>query len=324
MNDKYNNILDAIGNTPLIKLNNISRDLKASIYVKLEFLNPGGSVKDRIALYMIEKAEREGKIKPGDTIIENSSGNTAMGLAIVCRHKGYKLVVVVRDTTSKEKVKMLEVMGVEVIKANTKLPPEHSESYNNYAQNLAKDNPRLYYIDQHNNLDNNETHYKTTGPEIWEQMNGKVDYLIGAIGTGGTMTGTGRFLKEKNPNVKIIGLDPIGSVFYNYFKYKELIKPSKYLIEGMGDEFLIKTALLDELDDMYQVDEKKAFGWTKKLAFEEGILVGGSSGANIWGAVKLAKDIDREANIVTILCDSGYKYFSSIYNDDWWAENNLL
>ena len=324
MNDKYNNILDAIGNTPLIKLNNISRDLKASIYVKLEFLNPGGSVKDRIALYMIEKAEREGKIKPGDTIIENSSGNTAMGLAIVCRHKGYKLVVVVRDTTSKEKVKMLEVMGVEVIKANTKLPPEHSESYNNYAQNLAKDNPRLYYIDQHNNLENNETHYKTTGPEIWEQMNGKVDYLIGAIGTGGTMTGTGRFLKEKNPNVKIIGLDPIGSVFYNYFKYKELIKPSKYLIEGMGDEFLIKTALLDELDDMYQVDEKKAFGWTKKLAFEEGILVGGSSGANIWGAVKLAKDIDREANIVTILCDSGYKYFSSIYNDDWWAENNLL
>ena len=324
MNDKYNNILDAIGNTPLIKLNNISRDLKASIYVKLEFLNPGGSVKDRIALYMIEKAEREGKIKPGDTIIENSSGNTAMGLAIVCRHKGYKLVVVVRDTTSKEKVKMLEVMGVEVIKANTKLPPEHSESYNNYAQNLAKDNPRLYYIDQHNNLDNNETHYKTTGPEIWEQMKGKVDYLIGAIGTGGTMTGTGRFLKEKNPNVKIIGLDPIGSVFYNYFKYKELIKPSKYLIEGMGDEFLIKTALLDELDDMYQVDEKKAFGWTKKLAFEEGILVGGSSGANIWGAVKLAKEIDRKANIVTILCDSGYKYFSSIYNDDWWAENNLL
>lgn len=324
MSVKYNNILDAVGNTPLIKLNNISNGLKASIYVKLEFLNPGGSVKDRIALYMVEKAEREGKIKPGDTIIENSSGNTAMGLAIVCRHKGYKLIVVVRDTTSKEKVKMLEVMGVEVIKASTKLPPEHPESYNNYAQNLTKNNPSLYYIDQHNNLDNNEAHYKTTGPEIWQQMNGKVDYLIGAIGTGGTMTGTGRYLKEKNPNIKVIGLDPIGSVFYNYFKYRELIKPSKYLIEGMGDEFLIKTALLDELDDMYQVDEKKAFGWTKKLAFEEGILAGGSSGANIWGAVKLAKEIDREENIVTVLCDSGYKYFSSIYNDDWWIENNLL
>ena len=324
MTKKYNNILDAIGNTPLIKLNNITKGLKASIYVKLEFLNPGGSVKDRIALYMIEKAEREGKIKPGDTILENSSGNTAMGLAIVCRHKGYNLKVVVRDTTSKEKVKMLEVMGVDVIKADTKLPPEHPESYNNYALNLAKNDPNLYYIDQHNNLDNNETHYKTTGPEIWEQLDGKVDYLIGAVGTGGTMTGTGKFLREKNPNVKVIGLDPIGSVFYNYFKYKEMVKPEKYLIEGMGDEFLIKTAQLDELDDMYQVEEKKAFGWTKKLAFEEGILVGGSSGANIWGAVKLAKEIDREANIVTILCDSGYKYFSSIYNDDWWVKNNLL
>jgi cystathionine beta-synthase len=324
MTGNYNNILDAIGNTPLIKLHNITKGLKASIYVKLEFMNPGGSVKDRIALYMVEKAEREGKIKPGDTILENSSGNTAMGLAIVCRHKGYNLKVVVRDTTSKEKVKMLEVMGVDVVKADTTLSPDHPESYNNYALTLAKKDPGLYYIDQHNNLDNNEAHYKTTGPEIWEQLDGKVDFLIGAVGTGGTMTGTGKFLREKNPNVKVIGLDPIGSVFYNYFKYKEMIKPSKYLIEGMGDEFLIKTALLDELDDMYQVEEKKAFGWTKKLAFEEGILVGGSSGANIWGAVKLAKEIDREANIVTILCDSGYKYFSSIYNDDWWVKNNLL
>lgn len=318
---KYNNILDAIGNTPLVKLNHITSGLKANVYAKLEFTNPGGSIKDRIALYMIEKAEREGKIKPGDTILENSSGNTAMGLAIVCRHKGYKLKIVIRDSTSKEKIKMLEVLGVDVIKANTSLPPEHPESYNNLAVNLCASDPSLYYIDQHNNLDNNETHYKMTGPEIWEQLNGKVDYLIGGIGTGGTITGAGKFLKEMNPNLKIIGIDPVGSIFYDFFKRKEIVKSQKYFLEGIGDEFLIKTAQLELLDDMYQVDEKKAFGWTKKFAFEEGIIVGGSSGANIWGAVKLAKEIDCEANIVTILCDSGYKYFSTIYNDSWMAEH---
>lgn len=322
--EKYNNILDAIGNTPLVKLNNITKGLKANIYAKLEFLNPGGSIKDRIALYMIEKAEREKKIKPGDTIIENSSGNTAMGLAIVCRHKGYKLKIVIRDTTSKEKIKMLEVLGVDVIKVDASLPPEHPESYNNYALNLVKKHPDWYYIDQHNNLDNNEAHYYTTGQEIWEQTEGKIDYLIGAIGTGGTITGAGKFLKEKNPNIKVIGIDPVGSIFYNYFKEKKLVKPSRYLIEGMGDEFLIKTAQLDLLDDMYQIEDKKAFGWTKKLAYEEGILVGGSSGANIWGAVKLAKEIDKEANIVTIFSDSGYKYFSTIYNDDWLTKNSLI
>ncbi len=319
----YNNILEAIGRTPIVKLGNISKGLKANIYAKLEFMNPGGSVKDRIAKYMIEKAEREGKIKPGDTIIENSSGNTAMGLAIVCRQKGYKLKIVIRDTTSKEKIKMLEILGVDVIKVDASLPPEHPESYNNYAYNLAKNDPSIYYIDQHNNLDNNEAHYMTTGPEIWEQMEGEIDYLIGAIGTGGTITGAGKFLKEKKSDIKVIGIDPLGSIFYEYFKNKKLVKPSKYLLEGMGDEFLIKTAQLDLLDDMYQIDDKKAFGWTKKLAYEEGIIAGGSSGANVWGAVKLAKEIDREANIVTIINDSGYKYFSTIYNDDWLKANNL-
>lgn len=320
---KYNSILDAIGHTPLVRLNHITRGLKAGIYAKLEFMNPGGSIKDRIALYMIDKAEREGKIQPGDTILENSSGNTAMGLALVCRHKGYKLKIVIRDTTSKEKIKMLEVLGVDVIKVQASLPPEHPESYNHYAARLAASDPKLYYIDQHNNLDNNETHYRTTGPEIWDQMEGKVDYLIGGIGTGGTITGAGKFLREKNPQVKVIGIDPVGSIFYQYFKTQEIVKASRYLVEGMGDEFLIKTAQLEFLDDMFQVTDKKAIGWAKKLAFEEGILAGGSSGANIWGAVKLAREIDREANIVTILCDSGYKYFSTIYNDDWITRNHL-
>lgn len=324
MRTKTNNLLDSIGNTPLVRLDNISKGLKAKIWAKLEFMNPGGSLKDRIALYMVEKAEREGKIKPGDTIIENSSGNTAMGLAIVARQKGYKLKIVIRDTTSKEKIKMLQVLGVDVILVDASLPPENPKSYNNYAKNLADEHPDYYYIDQHNNLDNNESHYKTTGPEIWEQMDGKIDYVVAGVGTGGTLCGMGKFLKEKNPDIKLIGVDPMGSVFYNYFKEKKLITPYRYKIEGIGDEFLIKTAQLELLDDMYQIDDKTAFQWTKKLANEEGILSGGSSGANVWASVKLAKEIDREANIVTLICDSGYKYFSTIYNDEWLKENDLL
>jgi len=323
-NYRYENLLDAIGKTPIVKLGNISKNMKANIYAKLEFMNPGGSIKDRIAKYMIEKAENDGKIKPGDTIIENSSGNTAFGLAIVCRQKGYKLKIVIRNTTSTEKIKMLEVLGVDVIKVDASLPPDHPESYNNYALNLVKNDPTIFYIDQHNNLDNNEAHYMSTGPEIWEQMEGKIDYFISAVGTGGTLCGAGKYLKEKNPEIKLIGLDPVGSIFYDWFKCKKMIKPAHYLIEGMGDEFLIKTAQLEFLDDMMQIEDKKAFGWSKKLAFEEGILSGGSTGANICGAVRLAKEIDREANIVTIICDSGYKYFSSIYNDDWLDQHGLI
>ncbi|MHB8871499.1 MAG: PLP-dependent cysteine synthase family protein [Candidatus Doudnabacteria bacterium] len=323
-NNCYESVLDAIGRTPIIKLGNISKGLKATIWAKLEFMNPGGSVKDRIAKYMIEKAEREGKIKPGTTIIENSSGNTAMGLAIVCRQKEYKLKIVIRNTTSPEKIKMLEVLGVDVLKVDASLPPENPESYNNFAKNLAENNPDLFYIDQHNNLDNNESHYATTGPEIWEEMNGKVDYFVQGVGTGGTLFGAGKFLKEKNPAVKLIGIDPVGSIFYDWFKNKKMIKPSRYLIEGIGDEFLIKTAQLEMMDDMLKIEDKTAIEWTKILAREEGILAGGSSGANIWGAVQIAKQIDKEANIVTLICDSGYKYFSSIYNDEWLVKNNLV
>jgi len=323
-NNCYESVLEAIGKTPIVKLGNISKGLKATIWAKLEFTNPGGSVKDRIAKYMIEKAEREGKLKLGDTIIENSSGNTAMGLAIVCRQKGYKLKIIIRDTTSPEKIKMLEVLGVDVIKVDASLPPENPGSYNNYAKNLAENNPNLFYIDQHNNLDNNESHYASTGPEIWEQMNGKVDYFVQGVGTGGTLFGAGKYFKEKNPDVKLIGIDPVGSIFYDWFKHKKIIKASRYLIEGIGDEFLIKTAQLEMMDDMLKVEDKTAIEWTKKLALEEGIIAGGSSGANIWGAVQVAKEINKEANIITLICDSGYKYFSSIYNDEWLIKNNLV
>jgi cystathionine beta-synthase len=323
-NDCYESILDAVGKTPIVKLGNISKGLKATIWAKLEFMNPGGSVKDRIAKYMIEKAEREDKLKPGDTVIENSSGNTAMGLAIVCRQKDYKLKIVIRDTTSSEKIKMLEILGVDVIKVDASLSPENPESYNNYAKNLAENNSNLFYIDQHNNLDNNEAHYFSTGPEIWEQMKGKVDYFVQGVGTGGTLFGAGKFLKEKNPDIKLIGIDPVGSIFYDWYKHKKRINASRYLIEGIGDEFLIKTAQLEMMDDMLKVEDKTAIEWTKKLALEEGIIAGGSSGANIWGAVETAKQINKKANIVTLICDSGYKYFSSIYNDEWLTKNGLV
>jgi len=312
-NSKCDNLLDAIGNTPLVKMNHIGNGLKASIWAKLEFANPGGSVKDRIARYMIEKAEKEGRLKPGETIIENSSGNTAMGLAIVAIQKGYKCKIVIRDTTTPEKIRMLQHLGVETILVDTDLPPEDECSYNNYAKNLARRDHTLYYIDQHNNLENNEAHYYTTGPEIWQQMNGKIDYLIGGIGTGGTIMGAGKYLKEMDPKIKVIGIDAKGSVFYDYFKHGKLVKAHRYLLEGVGDEFIIKTFQKEYLDDMIRIDDDTAFKWTRRMAAKEGIIAGGSSGGNIYGAVKLAREIDREANIVTIFPDSGYKYMSTLY-----------
>ncbi len=307
-------LLDAIGNTPLIRLSKITKDVKAQIWAKLEFMNPGGSVKDRIAKYMIEKAQRQGKLRPGDTIIENSSGNTAMGLAIVSLLKGYKCKIVIRDTTSIEKIKMLRHLGAETILVNADIPPEEENSYNNYAKKLAETYPDYHYIDQHNNLDNNEAHYKTTGPEIWRQTNGRIDYLIAGIGTGGTLCGAGRYLKEQNPAIKIIGVDPVGSVFYDYFKHKKRVSPRRYKLEGLGDEFLLPTVQFDYLDDIIRIDDETAFEYTRKLARTEGIISGGSSGAAIYGALKLAEKVNEEATIVTIFPDSGYKYFSTIFS----------
>lgn len=318
------NLLETIGNTPLVELKNVTKNIKANVFSKLEFMNPGGSIKDRIAKYMVEKAEAEGRLKPGDTIIENSSGNTAMGLAIVAQQKGYKLKIVIRDTTSKEKLQMLEVLGVDVIKVDASIPPEEKYSYNNLAKSLAENDKTLFYIDQHNNLDNNETYYKTLGPEIWKQTKGNIDYLVAGIGTGGSLCGAGKYLKEKKTEIKIIGIDPVGSVFHDYFKTGKLVESKRYLIEGIGDEFLIKTAQLEYLDDIIQVSDKKALGWTKKLAYEEGIIAGGSSGANIYGALKLASELDEEVNIVTLFPDSGYKYLSTIYSNKWMKKNNLL
>jgi len=320
----YKDILDGIGNTPLIKLNRITKGLKPDIFAKLEYVNPMGSIKDRIAKFMIEKAEKEGRIRPGDTIVDNSSGNTALALAMVCALKGYKLKIVVRDTLSSEKIKFLKALNVEIVMIDSTIPPESPDSYNNIAPRIAQETPNGYYFNQHNNRENNETHYKTTGPEIWEQMEGKISYLIAGIGTGGTICGTAKFLKEKDPRIKVIGVDPAGSVFFDHFHSKKLVKPSPYLLEGLGDEFLIGCVDFNFIDDIYQIKDKDAFLMTRELADKEAILAGGSSGAAIWATLKLAREIERSARIVTIFADSANRYLSTIYNDEWLKEKGLL
>ncbi len=307
----------------MVRLNQVARDIQGEVFAKLEFLNPMGSSKDRIARYMIEKAEKEGKIKKGDLIIENSSGNTAMGLALIAIQKGYRLKVVVRDRISREKLDQLKALGVEIHMVDSTLPPESPDSYNNITPRLARETPNCFFPDQHNNRNNNEAHYLGTGPEIWEQMEGRIDYFVAGIGTGGTIGGTARFLKEKDPKIRVVAVDPVGSVFYEYFHHKRMVKPGPYLIEGLGDEFLIRCADFSVIDDMLQVTDREAFRAARELALREGILAGGSSGAALWGVRQLAKKIDRPARIVTVFPDGASRYLSTIYNDEWLEEKGL-
>jgi cystathionine beta-synthase len=310
-------LLDAIGNTPLVSLGRITAGLSSEIFAKLEFLNPMGSSKDRIAKYMIEAAEKDGRIHHGELILENSSGNTAMGLALIAIQKGYRLKVVVRDSISKEKLDQLLALGVEVIKADTSLSPEHPDSYNQITPRLARETPGCYFPDQHTNLENNAAHYHGTGPEIWEQMEGRIDYFVAGAGTGGTIGGVGRFLKEQDPRIRVISVDPCGSVFHDHFHGCQAPRSHPYRIEGIGDEFPIPTMEFELIDDIFQVSDGEAFRHARRLAREEGLLVGGSSGAAIWATLKLAHSLDRPARIVTIFPDGASRYLSTIFNDDW-------
>ncbi len=314
------NILEGIGNTPLVKLNHFSKDSQAEIFAKLEFLNPMGSIKDRVAHHMVAKAEKDGRLSPGATIIDNSSGNTALALAMVCAIKRYKLKMVVRDNLSSEKIKFLKALNVGLVFVDHALPPESPKSYNNITPLIVEQTPNSYYFDQHNNRDNSEAHYLSTGPEIWEQMEGKIDYFVAGMGTGGTISGVARYLKEKEPNIKIIGVDPQGSVFYDYFHSQTLITPSPYLLEGLGDEFLIKCVDFSLIDEIYQITDMDAFHMTRQLAFKEAVFAGGSSGAVLWACMQLAEKIDGRARIVTIFADAATRYLSTIYNDEWLLE----
>jgi len=308
----------------MVRLRRTLGESKCEAFAKIEFMNPMGSVKDRIARFMVEKALRDGALHSGDVVVENSSGNTAMGLAMMAVLQDLRCKMVVRRQTSPEKLDCLRAMGVDLVLVDGALPPDHPESYNQKARQVVAATPRAYFTDQHNNRSNSEAHYRTTGPEIWRQMNGRIDYIVAGMGTGGTLCGVTRYLKEQDPAIKAIAVDPVGSVFYDYFKTGRPGKPRSGLLEGLGDEEIIGCPEFELIDDMFQVSDREAFLAARELARREAILAGGSSGAALWGVRKLASQIDRPARIVTIFPDSGSRYLSTLYNDDWMRRQGFL
>lgn len=320
----HHNVLETIGNTPLVKLKAIAKSAKPTIWAKLEYFNPTGSVKDRMALYMIEDAEIRGLLKPGGTIVENSSGNTGAALAMIASVKGYKCIITMPDKMSDEKKNLMTALGAEVIVTPTDVPADSPESYYSVAKRIAAETPDSYYPDQYNNPKNIEAHYYTTGPEIWQQTGGEIDVLVAGIGTGGTLSGAGRYLKEKNPEIKVIAVDPEGSVFYDYFKTGKLPEPHVYKVEGIGEDYLVKAVDFKLIDDIIQVNDRESFLMARRLAKEEGIFAGGSSGSAVWAAVKIAEKIEEMKNIVVIIPDSGSRYLSKMYNDEWMKINGFF
>ena len=321
---KYNNILDVVGRTPLVRLNRINQGLKPTIYVKVEYLNPGGSVKDRIAINMIDEAEKRGDLKPGGTIIEGTSGNTGMGLALVAAVRGYKVIFTTTDKQSKEKVDLLKALGAEVIVCPTAVEPDDPRSYYSIAKKLASEIPNSYYPNQYDNADNPTTHYHTTGPEIWDDTEGKITHFVAGMGTGGTLSGTGRYLKDQNPDIKVIGVDPIGSLYHEYFHKGTVGKAHTYVVEGIGEDIFPTTMHFDVMDDCLQVTDRDCFLVARRLARQEGIFSGGSAGAAIWGGLEVAKHLNEDDLMVILVPDTGRQYMSKVFNDEWMRDNQYL
>jgi cystathionine beta-synthase len=321
------NVLDTIGWTPLIRLNAVTRGIRTPVYAKAEFFNPGGSVKDRIAMPIIEKAEREGKLKPGGTIVEGTSGNTGTALAIAAALRGYKCVFTMPDKMSQEKVRLLKAFGAEVIITPTAVPPDHPDSYVMMAKRIAKETPNAILADQFYNDANPQAHYDLTGPELWEQSEGRITHFVAAAGTGGTITGVGRYLKEKNPKIRIIAGDPVGSILASYWRSdgKEVREGVPYKIEGIGQDKIPGTLDMTVIDDFETVSDKQSFAMARRLTREEGLFVGGSSGLIAHVALRVAREVnDPNAFVVTVLCDTGERYLSKLYNDEWMRENQML
>ena len=324
---KYaNNILETIGNTPLIKLNTITSEVDALVLAKVESFNPGNSVKDRMAVKMIEDAESDGRLKSGGTIVEGTSGNTGMGLALAAIVKGYKLICISTDKQSKEKFDLLRAVGSDVIVCPTNVPAEDPRSYYSTAARIAKETPNSWHVNQYDNPSNTQAHYEGTGPEIWEQTNGKITHFVVGVGTGGTISGVGKFLKEKNPKIKIWGIDTYGSVFKKYhetgvFDQNEIYP---YITEGIGEDILPKNVDFSIIDKFEKVTDKDAAVYTRMLAKQEGILAGNSCGAAIKGLLQLKNKFTKDDVVVVLLHDSGTRYLGKIYNDDWMKEQEFL
>jgi len=317
-------ILSAIGNTPLVKLNKILEENSANVFAKCEFMNPTGSIKDRMALHIIEEAEKSGKIKPGGTIVENTSGNTGLGVAMVAAVKGYRCVFTMPDKMSTEKVNMLKAYGAEVVITPTDVPADSPEHYVETAKRIARERPGSFYVNQYHNQLNIDAHYHSTGKEIWEQTEGKIDIFVAGIGTGGTISGVGRYLKERNPDIRIVGVDPIGSVFFNYFYTKQMPTPHVYKVEGIGEDLLCEAVDFSVIDEIRQVNDKQSFLMARKLIRQEGFFCGGSSGSSMHIAAEVAKEVGPGKTIVAVLTDSASRYITKYLSDSWMQDNGFL
>ncbi len=321
----YDSVLATIGWTPLIRLSRIGAGLRTPIYGKAEYANPGGSVKDRIGLRIIEDAERRGELRPGGVIVEGTSGNTGVGLAVAAAIKGYRCIFTMPDKMSQEKVRLLKAYGAEVVITPTAVPPDHPDNYVNKAKQIVKETPGAILANQFYNQVNPQAHYETTGPEIWTQTEGRVTHFVAGAGTGGTVSGTGKYLKEKNPRVRIIAGDPQGSLYTGFSRTQSLGEGSPYKVEGIGGDKIPSTIWFDIIDEFRQVSDREAFVMARRCAREEGMLLGGSAGLNVALAVEIARELDDpSACVVTILCDTGERYLSKVFNDEWMQENQLL
>ena len=320
----FESILDTIGHTPLVKLPRIMADVPCLVLAKLEMFNPGGSVKDRIGQKMIEAAERSGRLKPGGTIIEPTSGNTGLGLAMVGAIRGYRTVFTMPDKMSREKIDLLKAFGARVVVTPTAVPPEHPESYYRVAERIHKETPNSVLPNQYANQTNPEAHYETTGPEIWEDTDGRVTHFVCGMGTGGTISGAGKYLKEKGPNVRVVGVDPLGSILKDYFYSKKTIKAHTYKIEGIGEDFVPDTTWFQYVDEVVKVSDKEAYLMTRRLAREEGILAGSSSGAALVAAQRIAEGLGKDAVLVVLLPDTGERYLSKAHNEEWLKEQGFI
>lgn len=325
MKGAVSNVVEAVGKTPVVRINKLAQHVApAEVYCKLEYLNPGGSVKDRPAVRIIDDAEQDGRLKPGGTIVEATSGNTGMGLAMVSAVRGYKTIFVMPDKMSEEKIAALRAFGSKVVVCPTNVEPEDPRSYYSVARRLAEETPNAMLANQYHNPSNPAAHYASTGPEIWEQTGGEIDVFVTSMGTGGTISGTAKYLKEKKPSIRIIGVDPIGSVYYDFWRTGKMPTASTYRVEGFGEDFIPSTIDLSVVDEVIRVTDKECFQWTRRVVREEGLYTGGSAGGTVCAAVKYAERTRKKENILCILPDSAVRYLSKIFNDNWMREGGFL